>query len=83
LKDSARLAGAEQEVREISAILLATGLDAGAVLMGDREGRRRVGKWESITIGGLGIFEQGFRLKLIPDLRTAYRQLLVSGAFVS
>jgi hypothetical protein len=87
LKDTARLAGAQQElglgIGEVSAILLAVELDADAVLMDDRDGRRAAWKMGVDTVGCVGVLEEGFRLKLIPDLRVAYRQLFVSGAFVS
>ena len=52
LKAAARLAEAQQElglgIGEVSAILLATELDADAVLMDDRDGRRAAWKMESI-----------------------------------
>ena len=31
----------------------------------------------------VGVLEEAFRLKLIPDLGVTYRQLVISGAFVS
>jgi predicted nucleic acid-binding protein len=84
LRDTARLAGAQQElglgIGEVSVILLAIELDADALLMDDRAGRRAA--WND-TIGCVGVLEEAFRLKLIPDLRAAYRQLFMSGAFVS
>lgn len=87
LKDTARLARAQQElalgIGEVSAILLAIEIGADAILMDDRDGRRAAWKMGVDTIGCVGILEEAFQLKLIPDLRAAYRQLFVSGAFVS
>jgi len=51
--------------------------------MDDRAGRRAAWKRDVDTIGCVGGLGEAFRLKLIPDLRAAYRQLFVSGAFVS
>ena len=87
LRDPARLAGAQRElglgIGEVSAILLAIELGADAVLMDDRDGRRAAWKMGVNTIGCVGVLEEAFRLKLIPDLRATYRQLFISGAFVS
>jgi predicted nucleic acid-binding protein len=86
LRDTARLAGAQQELGlgmgEVSVILLAIELNADALLMDDHAGRRAAWKKGVDTIGCVGILEEAFRLKLIPDLRAAYRQLFMSGAFV-
>ncbi len=87
LRDAARLAGLQRElglgIGEVSAILLTIELDADAVLMDDRDGRRAAWRMGIDTVGCVGALEEAFRLKLIPDLRAAYRQLLLSGAFVS
>jgi predicted nucleic acid-binding protein len=87
LKDTARLAGAQQElglgIGEVSAILLAIELGADAIVMDDRDGRKAAWKMGVDTIGCVGVLEEAFRLKLIPDLRAVYRQLFVAGAFVS
>ncbi len=87
LEDTVRLAGIQHElglgIGEVSVILLAIELDVDAVLMDDRDGRRAAWKMGVDTIGCVGILEEAFRLKLIPDLRAAYRQLSISGAFIS
>ena len=87
LRDPTRLAVAQRElglgIGEVSAILLAVELGADAVIIDDRDGRRAAWKMGVDTVGCVGVLEEAFRLKLIPDLRATYRQLLLSGAFVS
>jgi predicted nucleic acid-binding protein len=74
-KDTARLTGAQQElglgIGEVSAILLAIELDAEAVLMDDRDGRRAAWKMGVDTVGSVGVLEEGFRVKA--DSRFARR----------
>lgn len=86
LRDPARLAGVQREaglgIGEVSVILLAIELSADAVLMDDRDGRRAAWRMGVDTIGCVGVLEEAFRLKMIPDLRAAYCQLIDSGAFV-
>jgi hypothetical protein len=69
------VASAQQEwglgAGEVSAILLAIELRADAVLMDDRDGRRAAWKAGVDTVGCIGILEEAFSLKLIPDLHAA------------
>jgi predicted nucleic acid-binding protein len=61
VKDTSRLSGAQQELRlgmgEVSVILLAIELDADALLMDDRAGRRAAWKKGVDTIGCVGVLE--------------------------
>ena len=69
-------------IGEVSAILLSQELKADVVLIDDSKARK-VAQEEGLTVlGCVGVLEDAFSLKLLSDLPEAYRQLLVSGAYV-
>jgi predicted nucleic acid-binding protein len=58
-------------------------LKADAVLIDDKDARKAAGKEGLSVLGCVGVLENAFNLKLLADLREAYRQLLASNAYVS
>ena len=80
------LASAQQRsglgMGEVSIIKLAHELKADVLLMDDLKARKHAGEEGLTVLGCMGVLHDAFGLKLLPDLREAYRRLLSSGAYV-
>jgi predicted nucleic acid-binding protein len=69
-------------IGEVSIVTLGLEVKADVLLMDDRKARR-LAQQEGLTVlGCVGVLQDAFGLKLPPDLTQAYRELLVSGAYV-
>ena len=68
---------------EFCAISLAQEMRADLVLLDELKARRTAREAGLTVIGCVGALEAGFRRKLVPDLRKAYADLWISGAYVS
>ena len=86
VRKGANLAAAQQRfglgTGELSAIVLCQELKADVVLIDDSKARKVAQEEGLRVLGCVGVLEDAFRLKLLSDLPEAYRQLLVSGAYV-
>ena len=69
-------------IGELSAIVLGRELSAGLVLIDEIKARKAAQDRGLAVLGCVGVLESAFRLRLLPDLRHAYAQLLGSGAYV-
>lgn len=67
---------------ELSVILLAEELNANLVLIDEVKARRAAQQRGLAVLGCVGILEDAFGMRLLPDLRQAYRQMLKSGAYI-
>ena len=61
---------------EVSIIKLAHELKADVLLMDDLKARKHAGEEGLTVLGCMGVLHDAFGLKLLPDLREAYRRLL-------
>jgi len=68
---------------ELSVILLGQELTADLLLIDDMKARRFAKGKGLAVLGCVGVLHDAFELKLPSDLSEAYRQLLVSGAYVN
>lgn len=69
-------------VGELSTIILGRELKADLILMDDMRARRAARQEGLCVLGCVGILQDAFNRKLLPDLRNVYRRLLASGAYV-
>jgi predicted nucleic acid-binding protein len=68
---------------ELSTILLALDLNADLVLIDELKARKEARKRRLVHVGCVGVLEDAFQMGFLKDLRTAYRQLIATRAFVS
>ena len=82
----ANLAAAQQRfglgIGELSIIMLGQEVKADVLLIDDMKARKLAQEEGLAVLGCVGVLHDAFSLKLIPDLSAAYRQLVVSGAYV-
>ena len=69
-------------IGELSTIFLSQEWKADVVLIDDSKARKVAQEEGLRVLGCVGVLEDAFSLKLLSDLPEAYRQLLVSGAYV-
>jgi predicted nucleic acid-binding protein len=69
-------------IGEISAIILGREVNAGLVLIDEIKARKAAQEYGLTVLGSVGVLEDAFILRLLPDLPQAYRQLLSSGAYI-